>query len=134
MLIVEHDPGPLGGRHLSPQQVGLLGTSHGQLHFLGGGPRHPRQQALIRRVGHLDPRLARGGVCLAANVERQIAVLGVVLAHAALSLAAHWLALRQAPSGRPAGRMHSLLILLTPCVCPHGECPLQSALNEFTLD
>ncbi|AHX61112.1 hypothetical protein B224_2536 [Aeromonas media WS] len=58
----------------------------------------------------------------------------MVLAHAALSLAAHWLALRQAPSGRPAGRMHSLLILLTPCVCPHGECPLQSALNEFTLD
>ena len=104
-------------------QVGLLGTSHGQLHFLGGGPRHPRQQALIRRVGHLDPGLARGRVRLAANIKRQIPVLGVVLAHAALSLAARGLALCQSPSGRPADRMLSLIILLTPCVCLLGVCP-----------
>ncbi|MNT13409.1 hypothetical protein D3C72_1483790 [compost metagenome] len=133
MLVVEHDPGPLGGRHLPPQQVGVVSAAHRKLHLGRGGSRHPRQQALIRRVGHLDPGLARRRIRFAADIERQIPVLGVVLAHAALSLAVRWLALCQSPSGRPADRMHSLIILLTPCVCPLGAMPLAVGTQRIYL-
>ena len=111
MLVVEHHPGPLGGRHLPPQQIGVVGGTYRVLDLGRGSLRHPRQQMLVRRVGHLYPLLACGRTRLATDVERQIPVLGVMLAHAPL------LARGQAMAGHPGPATSMLLlhILFTPC-------------------
>ncbi|MNQ57947.1 hypothetical protein D3C85_721190 [compost metagenome] len=121
MLVVEHDPGPLRCRHLPPQQVGVVGATHRQLDLGRGGHGQARQQTLIRRVGHLDPCLALGGMGLTAYIERQVAVLGVLVTHAAPLL----------PLGQD---LHLLIMLFTPCVRPfEGDAPLAATAQRIYL-
>lgn len=101
MLVVEHDPRPLGGGHIPPQQIGVVSAAHRALHLGRGRFGHACQQALIRRIGHLDPRLACGSTGLATDIKRHITVLGLMVAHALLSLLAgcngYWLVMPLTP-------------------------------------
>lgn len=112
VLVVEHHPGPLGGWHLPPRQIGIVGGTYRVLDLGRGSLRHPRQQALIRRVADFNPLLARGWIGLAADMQRQIPELGMVLAHAALS--SGWQ--KVAGHRRSAPLMHTLIIMFAPCV------------------